>query len=314
MKKVLISLILIIFSVTFILSGCSSGNIGTSQTSNPPSLVSKTFDDFSIYCRNDSTNLQKKDYFDTHFKGNYVEWSGVVSSISDSFGLLTLQVKHCPQSFVSDIIINMKDGQKNELLKYKEGDTITYRARMTRIGDILGMFADEGEILSTPNQISLTTTTTMMPTTTTYTTATSTTTIIISPTGSVIIGDGPYKFSPNVQKQTQEGVSLALVNYSFVKKGDDWGILENITLIIDNQGVNALIPSVTVQIIDPFVELSKMPSNTIDTSQYLDRGQYMVITVPVELSFTKIKNEKNLRISIGEGGPYLNTQAVFYSG
>jgi hypothetical protein len=41
----------------------------------------------------------------------------------------------------------MKDDQKDRLLKYKEGDIITYRAKLTRLGDILGLSATDGEVI-----------------------------------------------------------------------------------------------------------------------------------------------------------------------
>lgn len=111
-------------------------------------IVSTNFDDFSILCDTDATNLQKQDQFDKQFKDKYVQWTGTIQSISETFGSYTLQVKHCPDSFLSDIVVTLKDDQKDALLKYKEDDTITYKAKLTRLGDILGLSASDGEIIT----------------------------------------------------------------------------------------------------------------------------------------------------------------------
>lgn len=111
-------------------------------------IVSTNFDDFSILCDTDATNLQKQDQFDKQFKDKYVQWTGTIQSISESFGSYTLQVKHCPNSFLSDIVVTLKDDQKDTLLTYKEGDKITYKAKLTRLGDILGLSASDGEIIA----------------------------------------------------------------------------------------------------------------------------------------------------------------------
>lgn len=110
-------------------------------------ISSTSFDDFSILCDINATNLQKQDAFTSKFKDKYVQWSGTVSSVSQSGGSYSLQIKHCPTSFVSDIVITMKDDQKDKLLPVKEGDKITYKAKLTRLGDILGLSAQEGEVV-----------------------------------------------------------------------------------------------------------------------------------------------------------------------
>jgi len=119
----------------------------TQQQEQPKeiSVVSKSFeDDFSILCDREATNLQKHDIFDKRLKDRYVEWSGEVSSISEG---PTLQVKHCYNTLISDIVVRMKQNQKDKLMKYREGDQITYKAKLTRLGDILGLSATDGEVI-----------------------------------------------------------------------------------------------------------------------------------------------------------------------
>ena len=111
-------------------------------------LVSTSFSNFgAVYCDSDATNLQKQASFDDKFKNKYVKWSGTVSSVSETWGSYTLQVKHCPDTWVSDIVITMRDDQKDALLQLREGDKVTYIAKVTRCGDILGISAEDGEIV-----------------------------------------------------------------------------------------------------------------------------------------------------------------------
>jgi hypothetical protein len=59
-----------------------------------------------------------------------------------------VQVKHSDKSLISDVIVTMRDDQKDKLLTLKEGDPIKYTAKLTRYGDILGLSADDGVIES----------------------------------------------------------------------------------------------------------------------------------------------------------------------
>lgn len=112
------------------------------------SVVSTSFEDFQILCDSEATSLQKQDLFEKKFKGNYVEWTGKVSYVSEKGSSYTLQVKHCPYTFTSDIVIVMNNNQKDKLLGFTEGDTVTYRAKLTRLGDIRGLSATEGIIIT----------------------------------------------------------------------------------------------------------------------------------------------------------------------
>lgn len=111
-------------------------------------LVSTSFSDFGdVHCDSDATDLQKQALFDDNFKDKYVKWSGTVSSVSETWGSYSLQVKHCPDTWISDIVITMRDDQKDALLQLREGDAVTYIAKLTRYGTILGISATDGEIV-----------------------------------------------------------------------------------------------------------------------------------------------------------------------
>jgi cytoskeletal protein RodZ len=119
----------------------------TSSSEEPEKeIVSTSFSDFALYSDSTATSLQKESFFDDNYKGKYVTWSGTVSSVSESYGSYTVQVKHKSSTLVSDVIVKMRDDQKDKLLQLKEGSPITYTAKMTRYGDILGMSAEDGTI------------------------------------------------------------------------------------------------------------------------------------------------------------------------
>jgi cold shock CspA family protein len=112
-------------------------------------IVSTSFSDFALYTDSSATELQKETFFNENYKDKYVTWTGTVTTVSESFGSYSVQVKHSPNTLTSDVIVKMRDDQKDKLLQLKEGSEITYTAKMTRYGEILGMSAEEGVIVST---------------------------------------------------------------------------------------------------------------------------------------------------------------------
>ena len=119
----------------------------TSSSEEPAKeIVSTSFSDFALYSDSTATSLQKESFFDDNYKGKYVTWSGTVSSVSESYGSYVVQIKHKSSTLVSDVRVEMRDDQKDKLLQLKEGSPITYTAKMTRYGDILGMSAEDGVI------------------------------------------------------------------------------------------------------------------------------------------------------------------------
>ncbi|MBI2631986.1 hypothetical protein HYW75_03210 [Candidatus Pacearchaeota archaeon] len=205
----------------------------TPTKSNEVTIVSKSFEDFAIICDTEATNLQKQDLFKRKFKDQYVEWSGEISSISEGN---KVQVKHCPNTWTSDIIITMKSDQRDQLLQFREGDIITYRAKLTRLGDILGLSAIDGETIKIEEKRE------------------ETPTEII---GNVMKEVEPetkktqdFKFSSNSIVNTQNGISLALDDFKYEIKGENWGKLTELTITILNKGNNAFQPKILVFLYD----------------------------------------------------------------
>ncbi len=129
----------------------TAGASEDTSSSNEPNkeIVSTSFSDFTPYLDPDSTQLQKESFFDENFKGKYVTWSGTVSTVTESSGSYAVQVVHKSSTLVSDVRVEFRADQKDKLIQLKEGDPITYTAKMTRYGEILGMSAEDGVIDST---------------------------------------------------------------------------------------------------------------------------------------------------------------------
>ena len=117
--------------------------------SDEPEVVSTSFSDFTPYLDPDSTQLQRESFFDENFKDKYVTWSGTVSTVTESSGSYAVQVVHKSSTLISDVRVEFRADQKDKLIQLKEGDPITYTAKMTRYGDILGMSAEDGVVVST---------------------------------------------------------------------------------------------------------------------------------------------------------------------
>ena len=124
-------------------------NVVLEPTTVEKQIVSTSFKDFEdVYCDEDTTALQKKVLFDKKFKDKYVTWTGEVTSIGGSEGSYHLRIKHCYDTWTNDIVIKMKEDQENNLLKLREGDDVTYTAKMTSIGGILDDISAKDGIIS----------------------------------------------------------------------------------------------------------------------------------------------------------------------
>jgi cold shock CspA family protein len=118
----------------------------SSSDESDKEIVSTSFSDFALYTDSSATELQKETFFNENFKDKYVTWTGTVTTVSESYGSYSVGVKHSPNTLTSDVYVKMRDDQKDKLLQLKEGSEITYTAKMTRYGEILGMSAEDGVI------------------------------------------------------------------------------------------------------------------------------------------------------------------------
>lgn len=91
------------------------------------------------------TDLQKDESW-KQYKGKKVLWSGRVSSIAESLGNLDLQVKMNPDTFTSDLIIELKDSEKSKALGLKVGDSVRFTGILDAWGTLLPITLKDGEI------------------------------------------------------------------------------------------------------------------------------------------------------------------------
>ena len=102
-----------------------------------------------MYCNSESTTLKKETLFNENLKGQYVTWEGTVQTISEYSSGYTMGVKLCDSTWTWDIDVVMRDDQKNILLNINEGDKVTFKAKMKKIGGFLtDLSAEDGQIIS----------------------------------------------------------------------------------------------------------------------------------------------------------------------
>jgi len=92
-----------------------------------------------------NTDLQKDELW-RRYKDKKVKWSGKVSSVSESFGSLKLQVKMNPDTLTSDLIIKLDASQKSTALSLTKGDSVTFTGVLDKWGSLLPITLKEGQI------------------------------------------------------------------------------------------------------------------------------------------------------------------------
>lgn len=85
------------------------------------------------------TDLQKEEAWKS-YKNKCIEWTGSLAHLdSGVFGGINIGMKHKSTTLTYDVLISAPESQKSRLMKWKEGDTYTYRGRLKRYGEILGI-------------------------------------------------------------------------------------------------------------------------------------------------------------------------------
>ena len=120
-------------------------NVNEPEVAEVKTIVSSEFP--PGYNNPDVTELQKSAYFDTRLKDEYVQWTGTVSDVSmNGRNTFKLSVDH-GSSMTSNALIRLADGQLENAITLKRGDTVTYTAKITRWGSFLGFYGEDGVIL-----------------------------------------------------------------------------------------------------------------------------------------------------------------------
>jgi len=143
--------IIITFSVLIVIGiiGSASGGSTFEEPVANREYVDISCADFSqkFGMSSDLTNLQREELFKSTYKNKYVDWSGEVAHIDNSFGMLSVQIKCLSSTFVSDAIVSFPESEKEKLLGLSEGQQIHFEARLENWGELLATSLDRGKIL-----------------------------------------------------------------------------------------------------------------------------------------------------------------------
>jgi hypothetical protein len=79
-----------------------------------------------------------------------VQWSGRISEISEGlFGGLTLQVKMNSSTLISDLVIKLRNSEKEKASKLSKNRFVEFRGTLDSWGSILPITLKDGELLDT---------------------------------------------------------------------------------------------------------------------------------------------------------------------
>ena len=93
------------------------------------------------------TELQKKEHWN-NYEGKKVKWRGAVSSVGETMGTMSLQVKLNPSTFTSDVLVRLKPTEREKAIKLSEKDLVTFVGILDDWGTIMPVTLDQGEIVT----------------------------------------------------------------------------------------------------------------------------------------------------------------------
>ncbi|MBI1936230.1 hypothetical protein HYS31_07365 [Candidatus Woesearchaeota archaeon] len=108
-----------------------------------------------------------------------------------------------------------------------------------------------------------------------------------------------FKFSPNSFVATQNGISISLDNYTFVKKGDDWGKIVDMTVTVLNKGNDPINPKALVVLHDDNDKKDEwiQPKAEINFDTWsLAVGDHITKKVTTNIAFNEINLTKRLTL------------------
>lgn len=91
-----------------------------------------------------TTEIQKESEW-KRYKGKRVQWSGVVTEISETFGNLFLHIKMNPETFTSDLHIKIREEQRDRAMSYRKGDKVSFVGTLSDWGTLMPITLDDGE-------------------------------------------------------------------------------------------------------------------------------------------------------------------------
>jgi hypothetical protein len=118
-------------------------------TATPQETVITWAEISAIYSNHSKkTDLQKTAAW-PRFKGKRVTWVGKVVHLQEGWITgLTLQVKMNRDTLVSDVLIQLKDSEKDKAMQLEEGGVVRFTGVLDDWSNFLAMTVNEGEILN----------------------------------------------------------------------------------------------------------------------------------------------------------------------
>lgn len=148
LKKILMGVgALVVLAVIGVMISGRGGATNKTATANIPlSDISFTELDEIYQVGSKYTDIQKDENW-KKYDGKKVKWSGTIAEISETFGTLQLQVKMKDDTFTSDLLIKLKEEQKDKALKLSVGDSVTFIGILDDWGTLMPITLSDGEIV-----------------------------------------------------------------------------------------------------------------------------------------------------------------------
>ena len=136
----------------FVLAGSAAHEAHQQQQAQLARLEAAPISDVSweeidrVYnVRSSSTELQKKERW-KNYEGRKVRWTGTVSSVGETLGSMSLQLKLNPGTLTSDVLVRLKPTQRDRALQLSEGAVVTVVGVLDDWGTLLPVTLDHGVI------------------------------------------------------------------------------------------------------------------------------------------------------------------------
>lgn len=101
----------------------------------------------AIYSLKSKVTDLKKDIEWEKYKGKKIRWTGEVASIDKLFGSLLMQVKLNPETFTSDVIIDLEESEFEKAAEFSEGDKVTFEGILQSWGTLTDIRINRGVIV-----------------------------------------------------------------------------------------------------------------------------------------------------------------------
>jgi zinc-ribbon domain len=152
-RNIISKAFIVFFGLIFLAAIFSGGEedspSGTTTKATPPlkEYIDITFYNFdSLFGMEGTlTDMQKKAEFEENYKGKYITWTCELVDLSE---YLRMRLKCNPDTFTSDLSVKLRADQKDKAMALPKDSLVTFEARLTGYGELMGHSADDGVIVS----------------------------------------------------------------------------------------------------------------------------------------------------------------------